>query len=84
MLVWQSAVLGYLPGDRRQMVRDAIEAAGAERPVAFVETGRPGDDTRVYSGSVAYYGLWLQLWPGGERVELAHADFHGAWIDWLL
>ncbi len=82
VLVWESAVLGYLPAEREQLVRDAIREAGARRPVAFVETSRPGDATRVYSGSAAYYGLWLELWPGGERVELAHADFHGAWIAW--
>jgi hypothetical protein len=24
----------------------------------------------------------VQIWPGGEREEVAFADFHGAWIDW--
>jgi hypothetical protein len=83
LLLWQSAVLGYLPAERRRLVLDAIREAGADRPVAFVETERPGDDGRSYSGSTTYYGLWLELWPSGERVELAHADFHGAWIAWL-
>ncbi len=30
-----------------------------------------------------YWGLWLRLWPGGETRLLAHADFHGAWLEWL-
>ena len=45
--------------------------------LALVSTGRPAD------GVHTHYGLILQLWPGGERRVVAHADFHGAWIDWL-
>jgi hypothetical protein len=30
-----------------------------------------------------HYGLTLQLWPGGERVEVAYATHHGEWLDWL-
>ena len=76
-VVWQTAVLGYLPAERRQLVRDALEQAGATRPLAYVEAARPSD------GSHAHYGLWLQLWPGGSREELALAEHHGAWLDWI-
>jgi hypothetical protein len=31
-----------------------------------------------------HWGLWLTTWPGGERAQLAYADFHGAWLDWRL
>ena len=27
--------------------------------------------------------LELTTWPGGERRRLAHADYHGAWLEWL-
>jgi hypothetical protein len=70
-------VLGYLPDDRRQLVDDTLEASGAGRPLAFVEAAAPND------GNHTYYGLDIQIWPGGERVQVAHADVHGAWIDWL-
>lgn len=33
-------------------------------------------------GSHDHYGLFVQVWPDGERVEVAHAEFHGAWLDW--
>jgi hypothetical protein len=76
-LVWQTAVLGYLPEDRRQLVFEALADAGATGPLAFVST------TSANDGSHLYYGLTIQIWPDGDRVQVAHADFHGAWIDWL-
>lgn len=75
-IVWQTAALIYLTDERQQVVREALAEAGRGRPLAFVETATPRD------GSETYYGLSMQLWPGGEPVELALADFHGAWIDW--
>lgn len=81
-LVWQTAVLGYLPPDRRALVLDALAeqgelaASGSRGPLAFVQT------TAADDASWQYYGLTLQVWPGGEAQQVAHADFHGAWIDW--
>jgi hypothetical protein len=66
-LVWSTAVLDYLPRERRQAVHDLL----AESGVAYVETGRPRD------GSHDYYGLYV------DGDEVAHAEFHGAWIEWL-
>jgi hypothetical protein len=76
-LVWQTAVLGYLPEERRRLVHDALAASGKDGGLAFVEASQPEN------GSELYYGLFLQLGPGGEREQLAHADFHGAWLEWL-
>lgn len=67
LLVWQTAALSYLPGERQARVRELIAAAG----VLFVETWAPGD------GSHDYYGLYVD----GE--EVARGQFHGAWIEWL-
>ena len=67
LLVWQTAALGYLPGERQARVRALLADAG----VVFVETSRPGD------GSHDYYGLYV------DGDEVAHAEFHGAWIEWL-
>ena len=66
-LVWSTAALDYMPAERRRAVRDLI----AESGVAYVETGRPRD------GSHDYYGLFV------DGDEVAHAEFHGAWVDWL-
>jgi hypothetical protein len=75
-VVWQTAVLSYLPSDRRQLVYQALDKAGREEPLAFIEARAPS------SGSHANFGLTLQLWPGGEREEIGIADHHGAWLDW--
>jgi hypothetical protein len=77
-LVWQTAVLQYFPHARRREAVEMIASAAASGgPIAFVETVSPSD------GSRTYYGLTARLWPGdGEPKELAHGDFHGAWIDW--
>ena len=65
-LVWQTAALNYLPAERQAAVRAAIREAG----VAFVETAQPVD------GSHDYYGLFV------DGDEVAHAEFHGDWLDW--
>jgi hypothetical protein len=78
-LVYQTAVLGYLPPERRDLVYEALDDAGREGSLAYVGTHSPLDE------SEHYYGLGIQVWPGaGEREIAAHADFHGAWIEWLL
>jgi hypothetical protein len=67
LLVWETAVLGYLPEERREQARAML----AEADCIFVRTGQPQD------GSHDYYGLYV------DSDEVAHAEFHGAWIEWL-
>ncbi|MGZ4394165.1 MAG: DUF2332 domain-containing protein [Gaiellaceae bacterium] len=69
-VVFETAVLGYLDSAGRRRVYDALAASGAEGPLAFV--------------SNPHEGMILQLWPGGQREEVARVDFHGAWLEWLL
>jgi hypothetical protein len=76
-LVWQTSVFGYLSAEQRNAVRRALTRSGEDGRLAFVEATRPRDRAGTY------YGLFVTVWPGGWRQEVAHADFHGAWIDWL-
>jgi hypothetical protein len=77
-LVYQTAVIGYMAPKRRELVYAALAQAGRNGGLAYVGTHSPLD------GSDRYYGLAVQTWPGGgEREIVAHADFHGAWIEWL-
>ena len=69
-VMFETAVLGYLDSAGRRRVYDALAASGAEGPLAFV--------------SNPHEGMTLQLWPGGQREEVARVDFHGAWLEWLL
>ena len=76
-VVFQTAALGYVGDQGRKRVREALETAGAERPLAFVSTGKPragGED----------WGLRLVYWPAGDREFAGHADFHGSWLRWEL
>jgi hypothetical protein len=76
-VVFQTAVLGYVDDDTRQQLREALAAAGARAPLAFVSTGRPRGDARSW-------GLRITYWPGGEREFAGHADYHGSWLRWEL
>lgn len=67
LLVWETAAFGYLPQERRDRARALL----AEADCVFVRTGQPQD------GSQDYYGLYV------DGDEVAHAEFHGAWIEWL-
>jgi hypothetical protein len=67
LLVWETAVLGYLPEERREQARALLGDADC----VFVHTGQPRD------GSHDYYGLYV------DDDEVAHAEFHGVWIEWL-
>lgn len=74
----QIASAGYLDDAGRAGLRETYEAAGAEGPLAIVGTGQPSD------GSHHHYGLRITYWPGPESEIVAHADFHGAWLEWLV
>jgi hypothetical protein len=74
-VVFQTAVLAYVGDEARAALRELLEAAGRDGPLAFVSTGRPRRDDDSW-------GLRITYWPGGEREFVGHADFHGAWLDW--
>ena len=76
-IVFQTAVLGYLPDDGWRRVRGSLAEAGRDGSLAFLWTARPA------VGVHDYWGLWLERWPGDGPELVAHADFHGAWLEWL-
>ena len=75
-VVYATAVLSYL-GDRQDEVVSALEDAGRQFPLVFLWTGQPKKDEH------GYWGLWARLWPEDEQLLLAHAPFHGQWLEWL-
>ena len=76
-VVYQTAVLAYVEPERRERVYAALAEAGKRAPLAYVGTHTPRD------GADTYWGLRIHEWPGGEAEIVAHADYHGAWIEWL-
>jgi hypothetical protein len=77
MVVWQTAVLAYLPAEDRDRVHATLEAAGAEGPLGWISAGASERER------VDEWALRLRLWPDGERSFVAYADYHGAWLEWV-
>jgi hypothetical protein len=77
-VVFQTASFGYIGDEGRARVRLVLEEAGADRPLAFISTGKPR------APEEDCWGLRLVYWPGGEREFAGHADFHGSWLQWEL
>jgi hypothetical protein len=76
-VVFQTAVRGYLSREDWRQLLVALDEAGRQFPLALVSVSRPATDED------RYWGLWLRIWPGGEKRLLAHAGFHGQWLEWL-
>jgi hypothetical protein len=77
-VIFQTASFGYIGDEGRARVRAALDEAGADRPLAFISTGKPR------APEEGCWGLRLVYWPGGEREFAGHADFHGSWLRWQL
>jgi hypothetical protein len=76
-IVWQTAVLGYLPDADRARVHEALAAAGAEGQLAWLS----GDESER---SQQEWALQATLWPDGNRFLLGYADWHGSWLEWVV
>jgi hypothetical protein len=76
-VVWQTAALGYLPEPDRRRVSRALEAAGEEAPLAWVSGGES-------KRSQQEWAMKIRLWPSGRQEVVAYADWHGAWLEWVM
>lgn len=76
-VVVDTAALGYVPEEGRRRVYAALAEAGERAPLAFVHAREPRPNEHTF------WGMCVQLWPGGEREIVEHADFHGRWLSWL-
>ncbi|MBD0330412.1 MAG: DUF2332 domain-containing protein [Thermoleophilia bacterium] len=78
-VVFQTLSTVYLADERRDRLRELVERAGREGPLAWISTPTP-DEHGQRRGD---YPLELALWPGGERRIVARMDNHGTWLEWL-
>jgi hypothetical protein len=76
-IVFQTAVRGYVSRENWRRMLVALDQAGKQFPLALVSVSQPA------AGEHRYWGLWLRLWPDGDKRLLAHAGFHGQWLEWL-
>jgi len=75
-VVFQIASTPYVAEEGRRRIYAALDHAGRDGSLAFVNATRPAEDWRGDG-----YGLELQVWPGSRR-HVGHLDFHGEWISW--
>jgi hypothetical protein len=75
-VVFQTAVRGYLSQKDWKRMLGVLDEAGGKFPLALLSVSRPA------AGEDRYWGVWLRLWPDGEKHLLAHAGFHGQWVEW--
>ena len=77
-LICHTVAWQYFPHPVQARARALIKVAGAKAtgnaPLAWL--GMEADDDSPGAG------LTLWLWPGGRRLSLGRADFHGRWVDW--
>jgi len=70
-VVFHSIVMMYLTPDQRarvaEIIRRAGERADSNSPLAWLRMENGGEETEVT----------LEYWPGGERIKIADAGFHG-------
>lgn len=76
-VVFATAVIGYVGKAGHDRIVAALEEAGRQFPLAYLWTARPRPDEH------GYWGIWARLLPDGEELLLAHAGFHGQWLEWL-
>ena len=74
-IMWQ-----YMPRASKDGVLAALQEAGAQAtrdaPIARLRM-EP-------LGQAPHATLSLTMWPGGETRRLAHCNYHGRWIEWLM
>jgi hypothetical protein len=76
-VVYHSIMWGYMTGEDRARVTEAIATAGEDAsdsaPLAWLRM-EPGADQAEVT---------LTTWPGGEERVIAHAGYHGRPVRWL-
>ena len=77
-VVYHSASVVYLPREVREQLREKIEEAGRQGPLAWLSY----ESVREKPGYYVFV-LDLQMWPGGERRRLARLDGHANSFEWL-
>ena len=78
-VVFQTLSTVYLTDDEREHLRGAIDAAGAEAPLAWVSTPTPEE----HGERRGDYPIELALWPGGRRHIAARMNVRGEWVEWI-
>lgn len=78
-VVFQTISTIYLSPERVARVREVIEEAGRDAPLAWISTPTPEE----HGLRGRQYPLELALWPGGRRRLVGETSNAGEWLEWL-
>jgi hypothetical protein len=78
-VVFQTLSTVYLSDEERGRLREIVDAAGEEGPLAWVSTPTPEEHGQRRGD----YPLELAMWPGGERRMVARMNVRGEWLEWV-
>jgi hypothetical protein len=78
-VVFQTLSTVYLSDKERTRLRDIVDTAGAEGPLAWISTPTPEEHGQRRGD----YPLELAVWPGGARRIVARMNVRGEWIEWV-
>ncbi len=78
-VVFQTLSTVYLTDSQRAQLRQVVEDAGADGPLAYIGTPTPEE----HGERRGDYPIELALWPGGSRSIVARMENHGEWLDWM-
>lgn len=77
-MVYHTVAWQYFPAETQARGLAMLAAAGA-RATKGSPLARIGMEADAETGSAA---ITVTLWPGGHRLNLGRADFHGRWVNW--
>lgn len=78
-VVYQTISTLYLSASQRARLRNVVEQAGRDGPLAWISTPAP-DEHGERRGD---YPIELTLWPGGHRTIVARMDNAGERLEWV-
>lgn len=79
LVVFQTLSTVYLTDDDRARLRELVDAAGEEGPLAWISTPTPEEHGQRRGD----YPLELAIWPPGERRIVARMNVRGEWLEWV-
>jgi hypothetical protein len=78
-VVFHSVSTAYLKREDRERLRETVERAGGEGPLAWISFELVAEEEVAFEA----FAIDVRVWPGGEVRRLARADGHGNRLHWL-
>ena len=81
-VLWHSIMWQYLPDGEQAVIRDGIDALGAQASVGSPFAHLTLEPAREEPGTALKFLVQARVWPGGSPEVLAECHAHGAPVRW--